>query len=162
MSDPGSNHTIDIVPTAGRMRVVVEDHIIADSDDVLILHEGRLAPVAYFPRDDIEMGYFARTDRSTHCPFKGDAAYYTVTVGGEVLENVAWTYEDPLPGATRIDGRVAFYADRVKIYAVGDEVAPHDHHRDVDAVVQHTDSGGGQSQKDHWTPNVETPKSGAS
>ncbi|WP_300577199.1 DUF427 domain-containing protein [Phenylobacterium sp.] len=159
MSDPGSNHAIDIVPAEGRMRAAFQGHIIADSDDVLILREGKLAPVAYFPRADIEMGYFARTDRSTHCPFKGDAAYYTVTLEGEILENVAWTYEDPLPGATRIDGRVAFYADRVEVYAVGDAVAPHDHHRNVDSVVQHTDSGAGQSQKDHWAPNVETPKS---
>ncbi|MDO8902825.1 MAG: DUF427 domain-containing protein [Phenylobacterium sp.] len=158
MSTPGSNHALEIRPAATRMRAAVQGHIIADSDNVLMLKEGAMAPVAYFPRDDIEMGYFARTDRSTHCPFKGDAAYYTVTLEGEVLENVAWTYEDPLPGAVQIDGRVAFYADRVEVYGVGDDVAPHDHHTDVDAVVQHTDSGGGQSQKAHWPTNVEEPK----
>jgi len=158
MSDTNANHALQIQPAASRMRAAFQGHIIADSDDVMILREGAMAPVAYFPKDDLEMGYFARTERSTHCPFKGDAAYYTVTVGGEVLENVAWTYEDPLPGAVQVAGRVAFYADRVEIYAVGDKTAPHDHHTDVDAVVQHTDSGGGQSQKAHWPANVEEPR----
>ena len=158
MSDTSPNHTLQIRPAAGRMRAAYQGHIIADSNDVLILTEGALAPVAYFPTGDVEMGYFARTERSTHCPFKGDAAYYTVTLEGEVLENVAWTYEDPLPGAVQIDGRLAFYADRIEVYAVSGETSPHDHHTDVDAVVQHTDSGGGQSQKDHWPTNVEEPK----
>lgn len=158
MSDPGSAHALKIHPATGRMRAAYRGHVIADSDDVLILQEGAMAPVAYFPRDDIEMGYFARTERSTHCPFKGDAAYYTLTLEGEVMENVAWTYEDPLPGATQIDGRLAFYADRIEVYSVGGDTAPRDHHTDVDAVVQHTDSGGGQSQKEHWPTNVEGPK----
>ncbi|OYW92465.1 MAG: hypothetical protein B7Z13_09825 [Caulobacterales bacterium 32-67-6] len=158
MSNANTNHALEIRPSSTRMRAAVAGHVIADSDNVMVLREGAMAPVAYFPRDDIEMGYFARTGRSTHCPFKGDAAYYTVTLEGEVLENVAWTYEDPLPGATQIDGLVAFYTDRVEVYAVGEATAPHDHHTDVDAVVQHTDSGGGQSQKDHWPANVKEPK----
>lgn len=158
MPTPSTNHALEIRPASTRMRAAVRGHVIADSDNVMILREGAMAPVAYFPREDIEMGYFARTDRSTHCPFKGDAAYYTVTLEGEILENVAWTYEDPLPGAVQVDGRVAFYADRVEVYAVSDETAPHDHHTDVDAVVQHTDSGSGQSQKDHWPANVEEPR----
>ncbi|MDP1874224.1 DUF427 domain-containing protein [Phenylobacterium sp.] len=158
MPDPGATHALEIRPAGGRMRAAFRGHVIADSNDVLILREGAMAPVAYFPKDDIEMGYFARTERSTHCPFKGDAGYYTVTLEGEVLENVAWTYEDPLPGAVQIDGRLAFYTDRIEVYEVGDKTAPNDHHANVDEVVQHTDSGGGQSQKAHWPTNVEEPK----
>lgn len=158
MQTPNKDHPIEIERAPRRMRVRFMHHIIADSDDVLILREATMAPVYYFPKEHIEMGYFSRTDRMTHCPFKGDASYYTILIHGEFAENAAWSYEEPFPAMDRITGRLAFYPDKVSIYEV-DEAADGSRERtDVDEIVQHTDAGDGTSQKRHWTPNVEQPK----
>jgi hypothetical protein len=100
----------------------------------------------------------SRTDRTTHCPYKGDAAYYTVLMDGQFAENAVWTYEEPYPAMEQIRGRLAFYRHKVEVYAV-DEAAvnPKAHSSIVDEVVQHTDAGDGHSQKEHWAPTVEAP-----
>lgn len=169
MKTPGPDHPIAIAPARGRVRVEYAGHVIADTQDALVLTEATLPPVVYFPRADVAMEYFARTDRRTHCPYKGDAAYYTLNMDGEMSENAVWTYESPFPAVSQIEGRLAFYPDRVDIYAY-DPDAPRGAHRgpvrwdeesasrrEVDEVVRHTDSGSGNSQAAHWPPNVSPP-----
>ena len=160
MTARNSDQVLEIRPAPTRMRAAYRGHVIADSNDVLILSQGTRTPVAYFPLDSVELGYFARSDQGMHCPTKGDAACYTLTLDGEVLANVAWVHEDPLPAAVQLLDRMAFQAGRVEVYGVLVETAPGDLQIDVDAVVQHTDSGGGQSQKPHW-PSTVTPRLGA-
>ena len=163
MKTPSTDHPITITPAPHRWRANYQGHVIADSDDALILQEGAYPPVVYFPREDVAMEYMARTERSTHCPYKGDASYYTVLLNGHIAENAVWTYEEPYPAMKLIEGRLAFYADRIDLYEVEDAaVNPHhlsDVERDggVDAVIQHTDAGDGTTQRPHWAPNVETP-----
>jgi len=166
MQTPGSGHRITLERGQRRWRAYFNHHVIADTDDALILREGDLPPVVYFPRQDVSMEYMGRTDRRTHCPFKGDAAYYTLTMGGQIAENVAWSYEAPFDSVADIQGRIAFYPDQVEIYDVED-AAVNPHHRDrrhermardeVAQIIQHTDAGDGASQRDHWPPNVERP-----
>ncbi len=62
---------------------------------------------------DVDADVLTRTDHTTHCPFKGDATYWTVRVGDQVAEDVMWGYEDPDEGVAGIDGYVAFYLDRM-------------------------------------------------
>jgi uncharacterized protein (DUF427 family) len=104
------------------MRVRIGDHVIADSADALILKEASYAEAAYFPRADVEMGFLTKTDRSTHCPYKGDASYFTLHIDGVFKENAVWSYEDPYPAMQAIKDRLAFYPDQVEIYAVDPEV----------------------------------------
>jgi uncharacterized protein (DUF427 family) len=162
MLKPGPDHPIDLEPAKQRWRAYFNGHVIADTNDALILKEADYPPVVYFPREDVAMEYMSRTDRATHCPYKGDAAYYTILMDGEFAENAVWTYEQPFDGMDAISGRLAFYTDRVEVYEVDDE-AVNPRHRtdelarsDVDEVVQHTDAGDGHSQREHWTPNVGT------
>ena len=158
MLTPGPDHPIDITPASTHWRAMYGDHVIADSGDALILKEAGYAPVIYFPRADVSMEYFSRTDRKTHCPYKGDAAYYTILMDGRFAENAVWTYEEPYPTMDAIRGRLAFYPDKVEVYAVEDALVDRKHpHAAVDEIVQHTDSGSGASQRDHWPPNVTTP-----
>lgn len=63
----------------------------------------------YFPPDALIRSVFSETDHTTFCGWKGTASYYSVTVGGETAENVAWTYKDPKPEAANIKEFVAFY-----------------------------------------------------
>jgi uncharacterized protein (DUF427 family) len=163
MLTPGPDHPITVTPANKRWRAFFNGHVIADSDDALVLQEASYAPVVYFPRQDVAMEYMSRTDRQTTCPYKGDAAYYSILMDGQFAENAVWTYEEPYPAMTEIAGRLAFYPDKVEVYEVDDAAVNPDHHDEdredggVDAVVQHTDAGDGHSQREHWDPNVETP-----
>lgn len=169
MTTPGPAHPITLKAAKQRWRAYFNHHVIADTDDALILDEAALPPVVYFPRADVAMEYMGRTERHTHCPYKGDASYYTLTMGGQIAENVAWSYEDPFEAVAPITSRIAFYTDRVEVYEVDDAVV-NPHHRDaardlmdrgeVDDIVLHTDAGDGASQREHWAPNVETPEVG--
>lgn len=159
MLTPGPDHPITLTPAKKRWRVSFENHVIADSGDVIVLKEASYPAVAYFPRSDVSMDYLSRTDRTTHCPYKGDAAYYTILMDGRFAENAIWTYEEPYPAMEQIRGRLAFYPDKVEIYELEDAAADPKHpHAAVDAIVQHTDSGSGASQREHWPPNVESPR----
>ena len=59
------------------------------------------------------MAAFERTSHSTHCPYKGDASYYSIRVGDKLAENAIWSYEQPFPAMAEISGWLAFYPNRV-------------------------------------------------
>jgi len=168
MLTPGPDHPITVAPARTRWRALFHGHVIADSAEALVLQEASYSPVVYFPREDVALEYMARTDHASHCPYKGDASYYTLRMESEVAENVAWSYESPYPAMSRIANHIAFYPDRVKVYAVDDAEVNPGHERDVEAepgmsvdeVVQHTDAGDGRSQREHWAPNVDGPRDG--
>ncbi len=71
----------------------------------------------YIPLADVDQTLLQRTQNSTYCPFKGDASYYSITVGGERSVDAIWTYEDPYPAVSEIKDHVAFYPDRVDAIA---------------------------------------------
>ena len=126
MKEPGPNHRIAIEPAAGQARVRVQDHVIGSSERALLLKEGSLPPVIYFPREDVEAAFLSKTAETSHCPFKGDASYYSLFINGSLLENVAWSYETPYPAAEPIRGMLAFYPDRVDVYQVEEaDIAGH-------------------------------------
>ena len=162
MKTPGPDHPITLEPAASRWRARAGGHVIADSADALVLREADYPPRVYFPRQDVAMEYMTRSDRTSHCPYKGDAAYYTLFMDGELRPDAAWSYEQPFPGMGAIEGRLSFYPDKVEVYAADDaSVNPAEAAArpavDVDAVVQHTDAGDGASQREHWRPATGTP-----
>ena len=103
-----SDH-IRITKADGRWSVRAGGAVLGESDNALELSEGDYPPVIYFPRDDIAMAFLDRTDKSTHCPHKGDANYYSVVTKSTTLTNAVWTYETPLEGVARIKEHLAFY-----------------------------------------------------
>jgi uncharacterized protein (DUF427 family) len=115
MKLPGPDHPITITPTPKRVRVFAGGVVIADSSHALTLKEASYPPVQYVPRTDANMALLARTDRVTHCPYKGDASYFSVVANGKTIENAIWTYETPFPAMAEISGHLAFYPDRVTI-----------------------------------------------
>jgi uncharacterized protein (DUF427 family) len=95
-------------PLRRRMRVQFADQWIAQSDDVVLLHEPGRYPVAYFPAADIQSGILSREDRATQHAELGEAAWFTVEAGDRKAAHAAWQYI-ALPGyAAVLDGRVAF------------------------------------------------------
>jgi adenylate cyclase len=86
---------------------------VADSRRTLVVYETRLPPVYYIPIADVRMDLMEPAEYRTHCPFKGDASYWTLRVGDRVAENALWAYEEPLPEFERLAGHVAFYRNRM-------------------------------------------------
>ncbi|UPK33021.1 DUF427 domain-containing protein [Bradyrhizobium sp. 186] len=118
MKLPGPDHPITITPTPRRVRVTAGNIVIAETTKALTLKEAKYPAVQYVPREDTNMALLERTDRVTHCPYKGDASYYSIKADGKTLDNAIWTYETPFPAMEEISGHLAFYPDKVKIEEV--------------------------------------------
>ena len=119
MKLPGPDHPISITPNPKRVRVSAGSVVIADTTHALTLKEARYPAVQYVPRTDANMALLERTERVTHCPYKGDANYFSIKADGATLENSTWTYEHPFPAMAEIAEHLAFYPDKVKIEEVG-------------------------------------------
>jgi len=113
MRVPGPDHPIAIATNPRRVVVSFNGRTIADTTAALELREASLPPVQYIPRADVDMSLLRRTPHASHCPFKGDAAYYSIEADGRTAENAVWTYEAPYPAVAAIKDRVAFYPSRV-------------------------------------------------
>jgi uncharacterized protein (DUF427 family) len=118
MKLPGPDHPITIAANPKRVRVCAGGVVIADTTSALTLKEASYPAVNYVPRKDANMALLARTARVTHCPYKGDANYFSVAANGKTIENAIWTYETPFPAMTEISGHLAFYPDKVTIEEV--------------------------------------------
>jgi uncharacterized protein (DUF427 family) len=118
MKLPGPDHPITITANPKRVRVSAAGVVIADSARALTLKEASYPAVQYLPRQDANLALLARTDRVTHCPYKGDANYFSINAGGKTIENAIWTYETPFPAMAELKGHLAFYPDKVKIEEV--------------------------------------------
>lgn len=115
MKIPGPDHPVTITPNPKRIRVSARGVVIAETTHALTLKEASYPAVQYIPRKDADQAKMARTDRVTHCPYKGDANYFSVVADGKTIENSIWTYETPFPAMAEIAGHLAFYPDKVKI-----------------------------------------------
>ena len=113
MKVPGPDHPITIQRNPSRVIVSVAGRVIADTREALTLREAAYPAVQYVPRKDVDMSLLERTDNATYCPFKGDCAYYSISVGGERSVNAVWTYEAPYASVDEIKDHLAFYPDRV-------------------------------------------------
>jgi uncharacterized protein (DUF427 family) len=115
---PGPDHPITISANPRRIRVTAGDSVIAETSHALILKEASYPAVQYVPRADAKMELLKRTERVTHCPYKGDASYFSIAADGKTIENAIWTYETPFPAMAEISGYLAFYPDKVRIEEV--------------------------------------------
>ena len=111
--------TFEAHPT--RVRIAFDGVTVADSCNVRVMRETRLAPVFYFPHDDLNWDLLQPSEYRTYCPFKGNASYWSLVVSGRRAENAAWSYQDPFEAASHIKNYVAFYADLVDVIDEGQE-----------------------------------------
>ena len=113
MKEPGPDHPITVTPAQRRVKVTLAGRTVADSARALALEEASYPVVYYIPREDAEMSLLERSSHTSHCPYKGDATYFSLVVDGRRAENAVWTYEEPNPAVARIKDHLAFYPDRV-------------------------------------------------
>jgi len=86
------------------MKAVWNGEVVAESDDTVVVEGNH-----YFPEGAIRRDFFTASGKKTVCPWKGEASYYDLEVGGERNEAAAWYYPDPKPAAAEIRNRVAFW-----------------------------------------------------
>lgn len=113
MKQPGPDHPIAISPNGGHVRIIFAGRIIADTTRALALKEANYPSVYYIPQEDADMALLTRSVHRTHCPYKGDASYFTIAAGDRTAENAVWSYEAPFPAVAAIKDHLAFYPDRV-------------------------------------------------
>lgn len=113
MKQPGPDHPITVTRNQARLRVRFAGMVIADSARALTLQEAGYAPVHYIPRGDSDMSRLTRSAHRSHCPYKGDASYFTISAHGRQAENAVWSYEQPYPALAEIKDHLAFYPQRV-------------------------------------------------
>ena len=109
------DHRITTKPAGVRVQVTYKGEVIADTTDAIQLDEPQVghvvSPVVYYiPRQDVNMDRLTRSSHRTHCPFKGDASYFSLKNGPE---NAVWSYEKPYDEMLVIKDRLAFYPDKV-------------------------------------------------
>lgn len=114
-------HRITAKPAGKHVQIKFKGEVIADTRDAVALEEAMegstVAPVVYYvPRKDVKMDRLQRTSHQTHCPFKGDASYYSLKDGPA---NAAWSYEQPYDEMAGIKGLLAFYPDKVESIVAG-------------------------------------------
>jgi len=133
------DHHIRLEKSPRRVRVQFAGEWIADSTDMVLMYEVNHLPVYYFPVKDVRLDLLHPTDHTSHCPYKGDASYWSIEAGGQVSENAVWAYQTPFDemSAINLQDYCAFYWDRVDHWFEEDEeifVHPRDPYKRIDTV----------------------------
>ena len=113
-------HRVTLHHDPRHIEVRVGENTIASSRRTVVLDETGLPPRHYFPRDDVRLEHATPTSTSTHCPFKGQASYFTFDVDGQPHVDLAWSYEQPIDGMEGIAGLVCFFDERVDTLVDGE------------------------------------------
>lgn len=114
-------HTITTHSEDVHVEVRLDGEVVATSDHPVLLEETGLPTRYYLPRADVATDLTATTF-TTHCPFKGDASYWSVDAGGQTHDGLAWSYESPKEGAEEVTGHLCFAPDRVETLVAGSPV----------------------------------------
>ncbi len=110
---PGPDHPIIITPTDGQVVVTLNGRMVADTRRALTLKESTYPAVQYIPLADVDPELLAASDHTTWCPYKGEASYYSLPIGGARSVNAIWSYRQPHDAVAAIKDHVAFYPDRI-------------------------------------------------
>ncbi|MGH3903046.1 MAG: DUF427 domain-containing protein [Pseudonocardiaceae bacterium] len=102
-------HRLLFDPFPRRVRALFAGEPVLDTTRGMLLHESNLLPQLYVPREDVDTDLLRGSDRTTHCPFKGDAAYWSLVAGGRTADNALWAYPEPSDAASWLRGYLAPY-----------------------------------------------------
>jgi len=111
---------VDIMPSSRHVRVQVDGVTVAESTSPRLLFETGLPPRYYLPKTHVRLDLLIPTQTVSHCPYKGQAEWWSVRVGGHIHDDLAWSYPTPLPESQKIAGLIAFYNEKLDIYLDGD------------------------------------------
>jgi uncharacterized protein (DUF427 family) len=107
-----SGHTITITPANAHVEVTLGGQKLADTNRAVVLEETGLPARYYLPREDVRTDLLQPTATQSTCPYKGQAAYWSAEVDGQVHADIVWSYESPIPEAADIAGLLCFWTER--------------------------------------------------
>jgi uncharacterized protein (DUF427 family) len=110
---------VDILPSSRHVRVEVDDVTIAESPKPTLLFETGLPVRYYLPKTHVRMDRLTPTETESHCPYKGQAEYWSVRVSDTDHADLAWSYRTPLPESQKIAGLISFYNEKIDLYVDG-------------------------------------------
>jgi uncharacterized protein (DUF427 family) len=110
---------VDILPSSRHVRIEVGGVTIAESSRPTLVFETGLPTRYYLPKTHVRMDLLTPTETVSHCPYKGDAEYWSLDLGGETYPDLAWSYRTPLPESQKLIGLVAFYDEKVDLHVDG-------------------------------------------
>jgi uncharacterized protein (DUF427 family) len=114
-------HRVDVLESSRHVKVTVNGEVVAETDRPKILFETGLPPRYYIPPEDVREDVLAASEKTTQCPYKGIASYYSVEAGGKRVEDLVWYYPEPIPEAPKIKGLLCFFNEKVDLEVDGEE-----------------------------------------
>jgi uncharacterized protein (DUF427 family) len=114
---------IDILPSSRHVRIEVDGITIADTTKPTLLFETGLPTRYYLPKTHVRVDLLTPTETESHCPYKGQAEYWSLQIGDRIHQDLAWSYPTPLPESQKIAGLISFYSDEVDLFVGGVEQA---------------------------------------
>ena len=117
---------IDVVNSSRHVEVMLGGVKVADTRRARFLFETRLPTRYYIPAEDVREDLLVPSDKVTACPYKGRAKYFSVKIGDRLIEDVVWSYPEPIPECPKIAGLLCFFnehVDEIRIDGVVEEKA---------------------------------------
>jgi uncharacterized protein (DUF427 family) len=121
MNEPRPAHEIadpdiTVEPRAARIVITIGDTVLADSQCPSVVRQSDTGVARYYlPREDVREDLLEPSATTTHCPYKGDTTYHAARIDGVLHEDVAWSYDAPLPAAADVAGWLSFDDSRVHV-----------------------------------------------
>ncbi len=112
-------HRIDVLASSRHVRLELDGQVLAESSRPMLLFETMLPVRYYLPREDLR-AELSPSGTRTYCAYKGQASYWSVTVGDRAVPDIAWTYQQPLHDAAQVRGLIAFFDERVDVVVDGE------------------------------------------
>jgi uncharacterized protein (DUF427 family) len=111
---------VDILPSSRNIRIELDGVVLAESDRSQALFETGLPTRWYLPKTDVHLDLLVATETQSHCPYKGQAEYWSARIGERLERDIVWSYRTPLPESERVAGLMCFYNERVDLFIDGE------------------------------------------
>jgi uncharacterized protein (DUF427 family) len=108
-------HRVDSLRSGRRLRVEAAGETLVDTAETLAVYETALEPRLYVDPRLVRTDLLTASATQTYCPYKGTATYWTARVGDVVIDDIAWSYEEPLPESIPLGHFLSFDAARVTV-----------------------------------------------
>ena len=110
---------VDILPSSRHVRIELEGVTIAETAKPTLLFETGLPTRYYLPKTHVRLDLLVPSDTASHCPYKGQAEYWSIRLDDEIRPDIAWSYRTPLQESQKIAGLISFYPDKVELHVDG-------------------------------------------
>jgi uncharacterized protein (DUF427 family) len=115
---------VDVMPSSRHVEVFLGGEKVADTRRAHFLFETRLPTRYYIPAEDVRTDLLVPSEKTSACPYKGRASYFSAKIGDQVFEDIVWYYPQPIPECPKIRGLLCFYNEHVDEIRVDGAVVP--------------------------------------